>query len=166
MVVDTLPGRGSVFSVYLPRAEKSAAVSAADLTDAALRRTRQQTILLVDDEPLTRELSRDMLEREGYAVVLAADACEAERFGEQGGHFDLLITDLVMPQISGPDLARKLRAATPDLKVLFISGYADQNEELPGALSGSAPPIGDAYLRKPFSVDSLGRKIRQIFDRP
>jgi CheY-like chemotaxis protein len=116
--------------------------------------------LLVDDEPIARELSRDMLEREGYRVVLAADAHEAERLSEQGGPFDLLITDLVMPQITGPDLAHKLRAASPDLKVLFISAYNDPNSV------GQGQTAEDAFLRKPFSVDSLGRKIRQIFDRP
>ena len=160
MVADRFPGRRTVLSVYLPRAEESASVSAADLTDAAMRRSRQETILLVDDEPLTRELSRDMLEREGYAVFLAADAREAEQLSEQGSRFDLLITDLVMPHSNGPDLARKLRTATPGLKALFISGYEDQKAIEEG------PAAGDAFLRKPFSVDSLGRKIRQIFDQP
>jgi PAS domain S-box-containing protein len=166
MAVDSPAGRGAIFSVYLPCAEESATVSAADLTDAAMRHSRQETILLVDDEPIARELSRDMLEREGYQVVLAADADEAERLSEQGGPFDLLITDLAMPQISGPDLARKLRAATPDLKVLFISGYDDPNSVGQVASSITPPTAEDAFLRKPFSVDSLGRKIRQIFDRP
>jgi PAS domain S-box-containing protein len=160
MQVDNPAGRGAIFSVYLPFAEESASVSAAELTDAAMRHSRQETILLVDDEPIARELSRDMLEREGYRVVLAADAHEAERLSEQGGPFDLLITDLVMPQITGPDLAHKLRAASPDLKVLFISAYNDPNSV------GQGQTAEDAFLRKPFSVDSLGRKIRQIFDRP
>jgi CheY-like chemotaxis protein len=160
MAVESRPGRGAVFSVYLPRAEASESVSAAELTNAALCRSRPETILLVDDQPITREVSRDMLEREGYQVVLAADAREAERLSEQGDRFDLLIADLEMPQTSGPDLARKLRAATPDLKVLFISGYNDPNSV------GQGPTAEDAFLRKPFSVDSLGRKIRQIFDQP
>jgi PAS domain S-box-containing protein len=166
VVADRFPGRRTVFSVYLPFADESVSVSAADLTDAAMRRSRQETILLVDDEPLTRELCRDMLEREGYLVVLAADAREAERLCEQGNRFDLLIADLVMPHLSGPDLARKLRTATPGLKALFISGYADRNAAGAGASPSSAPTAGDTFLRKPFSVDSLGRKIRQIFDRP
>ena len=102
MAVDSTAGRGAVFFVYLPCGEESASVSAAELSDAATRRSRQETILLVDDEPITRELSRDMLEREGYQVVLAADA-ERSRTPERAGRrqFDLLITDLVMPQISG-----------------------------------------------------------------
>ena len=158
MVVDNLPDRGSIFSVYLPRAEESIAIRPADFADAAMRHGTQEAILLVDDEPLTRELNRDMLERQGYQVFLAADAGEAERISAQGGRFDLLITDLIMPQISGPDLARKLRTTTPGLKALFISAHAGQQAESPGA--------GDAFLQKPFSVDSLGRKIRQIFDRP
>jgi PAS domain S-box-containing protein len=160
MQVDSPAGRGAIFSVYLPCADESASVSAAELTDAAMRHSRQETILLVNDQPIARELSRDMLEREGYRVILAADADEAERLSEQGGQFDLLITDLAMPQIGGLDLARKLRAASPDLKVLFISAYNDPNSV------GQGQTAEDAFLRKPFSVDSLGRKIRQIFDRP
>ena len=159
MQVDSPAGRGAIFSVYLPCADESASVSAAELTDAAMRHSRQETILLVNDQPIARELSRDMLEREGYRVILAADADEAERLSEQGGQFDLLITDLAMPQIGGLDLARKLRAASPDLKVLFISAYNDPNSV------GQGQTAEDAFLRKPFSVDSLGRKIRQIFDR-
>ncbi len=115
------------------------------------------TILLVEDEPLVRELSRDMLERQGYRVVLASDAKEAEKISASAAGFDLLITDAVMPSISGMELARRLRAAHPAMKVLFISGYMDELDEKTSE--------GAAYLRKPFSADSLGRKIRQILNR-
>ncbi len=119
-----------------------------------------ETILLVEDEPLVRELSRDMLERQGYQVVLASDANEAERMSAVAGSFDLLITDAVMPSISGVELARRIRASHPGLKVLFISGYSDQ----PGERDQTAAD-GAAFLQKPFSADSLGRKIRQILSR-
>ena len=117
-----------------------------------------ETILLVEDEPLVRELSRDMLERQGYRVVLASNAKEAEQISGSAGSFDLLITDAVMPNISGPELARRLRTSHPGLKVLLISGYADEPPR---------PDMGEgaAFLQKPFSADSLGRKIRQILSR-
>lgn len=119
-----------------------------------------ETILLVEDEPLVRELSRDMLERQGYQVVLASDANEAERISAVAGSFDLLITDAVMPSISGVELARRIRASHPGMKVLFISGYSDQ----PGERDQTAAE-GAAFLQKPFSADSLGRKIRQVLSR-
>jgi len=119
-----------------------------------------ETILLVEDEPLVRELSRDMLERQGYQVVLASDANEAERISAVAGSFDLLITDAVMPSISGVELARRIRASHPGMKVLFISGYSDQ----PGERDQTTAE-GAAFLQKPFSADSLGRKIRQVLSR-
>ena len=111
----------------------------------------------MEDEPLVRELSRDMLERQGYRVVLAADAKEAERMSANAGSFDLLITDVVLPSITGVELARRIRASHPGLKVLFISGYTNE----PGETAGE----GATFLQKPFSADSLGRKIRQILSR-
>ena len=129
-------------------------------------RGQGETILLVDDEPLVRELSRDMLERQGYRVMVASDAGEAERLGNEhisaaGGRvFDLLIADTSMPSMSGMELARRLRATHPGLKVLFICGYADP----PVEHDEPASP-GTAFLQKPFSADSLGRKIRQMLGR-
>ncbi|HWF11339.1 MAG TPA: PAS domain S-box protein [Bryobacteraceae bacterium] len=119
-----------------------------------------ETILLVEDEPLVRELSRDMLERQGYRVVLASNAKEAEQISGSAGSFDLLITDAVMPSMSGPELARRLRTSHPGLKVLLISGYTD---DPPGRDDPAAD--GAAFLQKPFSADSLGRKIRQMLSR-
>jgi two-component system, cell cycle sensor histidine kinase and response regulator CckA len=118
-----------------------------------------ETILLVEDEPLVRELSRDLLERQGYRVVLACDAKEAERISANAGSFDLLITDSVMPNTTGPELARRIRAAHPGLKVLFIAGYTDEPP------SREACAEGTAFLQKPFSAESLGRKIRQVLRR-
>ena len=112
----------------------------------------------MNGEPLVRELSRDLLERQGYLVVLAGDPAEAERISSKGERFDLLITDLPTDPGSA-DLVKILRATQPELKVLFISGYTQAGEN-------SLPPdSSDSLLRKPFSADSLGRKIRQILDR-
>ena len=114
-------------------------------------------ILLVEDEPLLRELSRDMLERQGFIVTSAAGSDEAIRLGGNGKRFDLMITDFSMPNISGIELAKRMRSAQPGIKVLFISGYSDTpvNRE----------SLGDsesAVLARPYSADSLGRKIRAL----
>ncbi|HEY3826913.1 MAG TPA: PAS domain S-box protein [Bryobacteraceae bacterium] len=119
-----------------------------------------ETILLVEDEPLIRELSRDMLERQGYRVIIASNAKEAEQISGTTGSFDLLITDTIMPNITGQELARRLRTAHPGLKVLFISGYAENPQ-----IREEGGPEGSAFLQKPFSADSLGRKIRQMLSR-
>ena len=118
-----------------------------------------ETILLVEDDVLVRELSRDMLERQGYRVILAADAADAERISA-GSHFDLLIADAKMPSMTGQELARRLRTIHPELRVLFVSGY----EEIP---QGEAQPTlpTEGYIYKPFSADSLSRKIRHILSR-
>ncbi len=148
-------GRAS-FHVFLPCAVASDEESSARTKSAPAG----ETILLVEDEPLIRELSRDMLERQGYRVIIASNAGEAERMSYTAGNFDLLITDAVMPNITGAELARRLRAAHPGLKVLFISGYADNPPE-----RDEKGAEGAAFLQKPFSADSLGRKIRQMLSR-
>lgn len=136
------------------------AVTAVERTGDAAADPAGETILLVEDEPLVRELSRDMLERQGYRVILASDAREAEQISGSAGSFDLLITDAVMPNITGRELARRLRTSHPGLKVLFISGYADNPPE-----REETSADGAAFLQKPFSADSLGRKIRQMLSR-
>ncbi len=159
MVITRASGAPSGFHIFLPCAALPAAGLAAETSEQPAAGFAGETILLVEDEPLVRELSRDMLERQGYRVILAGDAGEAERIGGHSASFDLLITDTVMPTISGLELARRLRASHPGLKVLFILGYAEQPENEEPALPGAA------YLQKPFSADSLGRKIRQVLNR-
>jgi PAS domain S-box-containing protein len=150
------PGISS-FHIFLPCAKGRVGPAPFQVPSSA---PAGETILLVEGEPLIRELSRDMLERQGYRVILASSASEAEQIGRSAGSFDLLITDAAMPNSSGAELARKLRAAHPGLKVLYISGYAEEPRPL------SDPAIeGAAFLQKPFSADSLGRKIRQMLSR-
>ena len=125
-----------------------------ELTELDSRLDRNETVLLVEDEPLIRELSRDMLERQGFRVLVAASPSEALRISGRSG-FDVLVTDVSMPEMSGAQLARQLRAARPALKILYISGYS----ELPLEAAELESP-GASLLQKPFSADSLGRKIR------
>ena len=145
------------FSVFLP----CASLASREFAGVASKEHAGETILLVEDEPLVRELSRDMLERQGYRVMLASNAIEAEQISRNTGSFDLLITDAVMPNVSGAELARRLRSEHPGLKVLYISGYAENDKPEHDVLGMD----GAGFLQKPFSADSLGRKIRQMLDR-
>lgn len=155
-------GAANGLHAFLPAvAAPDTAASAARPPEPADDETgKSVTILLVEDEPLVRELSRDMLERQGYRVILAADAPEAERIGARPVGFDLLITDAVMPGMTGPELAKRLRASRPDLKVLYIAGYAE-----PAIRHDDMAVAGSAQIDKPFSADALERKIRQMLDR-
>src|SRR5581483_10989161 len=135
-------------SVYLPLAP---ALQRA-LSDALRGARPGETILIVEEEPLARELSREMLERLGYRVIPAANMEEAEKIAATGRRLDLLIATVALGARSGAELAGKLRARRPALKVLLISGRTDP------------PAPGAEYLRKPFSHESLGRKVRQLLD--
>ena len=114
------------------------------------------TILVVEDEEEVRALARDVLEMNGYAVLEALDVADATRLAEtHPGPIHLLITDVVMPGASGPELARRLRARRPDLRVLCMSGYPESAE---GRVEGEAG--WNAWLQKPFTPDVLMRKVR------
>ena len=115
------------------------------------------TILIVEDEEDVRELTRDVLEMNGFTVLESLDAADAIRIAEtHPGSIDLLITDVVMPQMSGPDLARRLREARPALRVLCMSGYPESAErEVAGAAAWTA------WLQKPFNPDGLIAKVRE-----
>jgi PAS domain S-box-containing protein len=142
----TVEGEGA--AVYLPLAD-----GVPDTPELGLQR---EVVLLVEDEPLIRELSRDMLERQGFRVLVASGPVEAEQISKRN-KFDLLITDVTMPEMQGTELARRLRVARPGLKVLYISGYSEQPlDPLELELRGAG------LLQKPFSADSLGRKIRHL----
>jgi CheY-like chemotaxis protein len=117
-----------------------------------------ETVLVVEDEAPVRKLVRRMLEGVGYRVLEAGSAVDAiTLLVRDNVGVDLLVTDVIMPQMSGRDLARRLKDHLPDLKVLFISGYTDDALADHGVL---APGI--ALLEKPFSPESLARKVREV----
>jgi PAS domain S-box-containing protein len=153
------PGMGSAFKVYLPYVEGQASspVSAAAAPSAS-RGT--ETILLVEDEAAVRQLARMMLERSGYRVLLAATAEEAETMHlTHAGAIRMLITDVVLPGSSGPDLFQRLSIRDPRLKVLYMSGYTDDAVFRTGRLQH-----GVAFVQKPFTADALRKKTREVLD--
>ena len=114
------------------------------------------TILIVEDEEDVRELTRDVLEMNGFTVLESLDPADAIRIAEtHSGSIDLLITDVVMPRMSGPELARRLRETRPALRVLCMSGYPESEDR---RIDGEAG--WTAWLQKPFTPDVLMRKVR------
>jgi CheY-like chemotaxis protein len=157
VTVDSELGRGSTFRVYLPRTDEVAPPEpAAERSSSA---TGHETILLVEDAEALRAMIREILEGAGYSVVEYAspDTVLAD-MGKLGG-VDVLVTDVVMPRMSGPELARVVRRTYPRLKVLFMSGYTDQSA---GRLEASDPD--SQFLQKPFTTDDLVGKVRAVLD--
>jgi CheY-like chemotaxis protein len=155
------PGSGSTFEVYLSRTLSSVAPTAGGpAATASLRCT--ETILVVEDDPQVRGITGRALARAGYRVLTAANGAEALGIAMQrAGDVDLVVTDVVMPGLSGPELARELRKVQPNVCVLYVSGYAGD------ALSplGVEDPSVD-LLSKPFTPASLLARVREILDRP
>jgi PAS domain S-box-containing protein len=153
-------GHGTTFKVYLPVADEAPqALAPVEPSAHALRGS--ETILVVEDEPAVRQLTRVLLERAGYRVIPAANAHEAiEQFGAAGGEIDLVITDVVMPGASGPALLKYLTERRPNLKVLFMSGYADDAVPTLGRLDKDA-----VFLQKPFTGERLIKKVHEVLER-
>ena len=152
-------GKGTTFAVYLPRAGAGEEVAPAR-RPLERARGKGETVLVVEDSDGLRELCRRILERRGYVVLLAANVREAlDRFASHGS-IDLMLTDVVMPGGSGPELARRLGMRQPGLKVLYMSGYTEDAITHHGVLDP-----GVAFLHKPFTAEGLDRKIRDVLDR-
>jgi CheY-like chemotaxis protein len=156
--VDSDPGKGARFTVYLPRVDAEADALREQAPSATLRGS--ETILLVEDEEQVRAVVLSILRRQGYEVIPVENGGEALLFCE--GHaekIDLLLTDVVMPRMSGPELARRLSAARPGMRVLCMSGYTDDSVARHGVLES-----GMAFLQKPVTPASLARKVREVLD--
>ena len=157
--VDSEPGRGTTFRIYLPRVD--AAESAADrAARPAAPAGGTETILLVEDEEGVRELARDILRASGYTVLEARNGPEALLLGERHqGPLDLLLTDVVMPRMSGRELAERMGPLRPDLSVLYMSGYTDDAVIRHGVLGADT-----AFLQKPFTPAALVQRVRETLD--
>jgi len=153
------PGVGTTFDVYLPlAAEAQAAAPGLRGEDRAAR--GKETVLLVEDDPAVRAFMRRSLESAGYRVLETTVPDEAVQLARAPDvPVDMLLTDVVMPTIAGPELAASLLAARPGLRVLFVSGYTEDT----GLRSGSLPP-GQTFLQKPFTGDELARAVRAVLD--
>jgi signal transduction histidine kinase/ActR/RegA family two-component response regulator len=153
------PGRGSTFKVYLPRAgDVTEPLPASPVQQPAMR--GKETILVAEDDPQVRDLAVAILKACGYLVLELENANDAERVCQQhGGDIDLLLTDVVMREVSGPDLARTVQRVRPETKVLFMSGYTDSAIVHQGVLNP-----GIAFLPKPFTPSILAGRVRQVLD--
>lgn len=153
------PGKGSTFKVYLPRIQQAAdaPVQASDKTPV---RKGTETILLVEDEEGVRSLSELILKEQGYNVLVAHDTNHAEKIAEEKrGKIQLLLTDVVMPGMSGRELAKRISSSDSNIRVLFMSGYTDNVIAQGGVLEA-----GVAFLQKPFSPRALAGKVREVLD--
>jgi two-component system cell cycle sensor histidine kinase/response regulator CckA len=152
------PGRGTTFVVHLPRADRSAEEVGAPELDAGARGT--ETIVVVDDDDGLRRVARQTLQRRGYTVILASGGEEAlEVMARHEGPIHLLITDVVMPGMSGRELAERVLTRHPGTRVLYASGYTEDSIVRHGVLSEEAQ-----ILTKPYSVEVLSRRVRQVLD--
>jgi signal transduction histidine kinase/ActR/RegA family two-component response regulator len=151
-------GKGTTFKVYLPRVDAAVETVGEAMPPATLRGS--ETILLVEDDDQVRVVARGILRRSGYHVIEARNAGEALLHSEKHPTtIHLLLSDVVMPQMSGPELAKRLASARPEMKVLCMSGYTDDSIVRHGVLEAHI-----AYLQKPITPEALNTRVREVLD--
>jgi CheY-like chemotaxis protein len=161
--VASAAGEGTTFRIYFPclGGERLPAVVPPPSRVGAMPRGAE-TVLLVEDEDGVRALARFVLEACGYAVLEARDGAEALRLsGQHEGRLDLVVTDVVMPRMGGPEVAESVAASHPGVKVLFLSGYPDDAVVRRGLLQAEVH-----FLHKPYSPAALAQKVREVLDKP
>jgi PAS domain S-box-containing protein len=155
--VSSEPGKGTIFEIYFPRVDEPLQESPKGSFQKGLR-GGNETILIVEDEDGVRKLTRKILSRQGYKILEASGGGDALLLCEQCNEpIHLLLSDVVMPGINGPELARRIKTLSPDVKVLFMSGYADQAIFQSGILDEKA-----CFIQKPFSARNLVEKIQEV----
>ncbi len=155
--VESELGRGTCFTIYLPASTEGAAPEARSEVDDTVGGT--ETILLVEDEPFVRQLTREILERRGYRVLEASNGQQAIAIvSEQLGGIDLVLTDIVMPRMRGSELAEKLAEMGSKARVLFMSAYAEDT------FDQVVLKHGTPFINKPFTPAELERTVRIILD--
>jgi|GEM_PF-2676252 len=154
------PGIGTTFKVYLPVTQAKVVPVAAEVTGSRTISQGNETVLVVEDEDLVRKVARRILEMHGYDVLVASDPKEAIAISDNyEGAIHLLLTDVVMMQMDGSKLFDTLHPKRPDMRVIFMSGYAENAVSHHGVIEPSAP-----FLEKPFTVETLVQKVQEILD--
>jgi CheY-like chemotaxis protein len=162
VLVYSEPGKGTTFKVYLPRLEVSAEALLPGALEVSSGSTGSETILIVEDEAAVRKAAVRILEAAGYKVLSSNNGGEALLTCEQyDGSIHLLLTDVIMPQMNGRQLAERLVAIRPGLQVLFMSGYTDTAIARHGVLDA-----GIHFINKPINANDLRRKVREVLDTP
>ncbi len=161
MCVASELGRGTTFQVYFPRPTDAARSLSPSVADAATPLRGDETILLVEDDGAVRDAVRSTLARLGYHVLAAQGSGDALLIFEQHRGIDLLLTEVVMPRMSGPQLAERLQAMAPDMRVLFMSDQVDESFLRRGAAAGRA-----SFLPKPITPVTLATKVREVLAHP
>ncbi len=157
--VSSEPGRGSTFRVYLPRVEEAVEAGQPDRCLVGLPQDTE-VVLLVDDEEMVRSLVRAILQKDGYTVLEAASGAEALQVSERHeGPIHLMVTDVMMPQMNGRELAERLTPLRPSMKVLYMSGYTEDEVIRQGVLETDM-----AFLQKPFAPNDLVHKVHEMLD--
>jgi PAS domain S-box-containing protein len=155
--VDSIPGVGTTFRIYLPRTQPTATEERLESDPASLARG-SETILVAEDEPAVRALVRNTLERQGYRVLEARDGGEALTLAQEyAGRIDLLLTDVAMPVLDGRELANRLRNSFAGMRVIYMSGYVD--DVLRPMETRSGP-----FFQKPFTATALAQLVREVLD--
>ena len=153
------PEKGTTFKMYLPCIEEMADAAPARHETVEMPQG-METVLLVEDEPLVRRLAARVLREQGYTVLEAADGEEALRVAQNhAAEIQLLLTDVVMPRMSGREVAEHLFRMRPRMRVLYTSGYTENSIVHHGVMDD-----GVAFLQKPFKPDALARKVREVLD--
>ena len=159
--VDSEPGRGTTFKVYLPCSNRDATVQAASPVVTAPARSASETVLVVQNDPSVRRLSKRILDNAGYRVLEAANGDEAETIlAQHPGSIDLVVTDVVMPGSAGAELFGRLQAQAPALRVLYMSGYTEESAVRKAGIDRGLP-----FVQKPFTGAELARQVREVLDR-
>jgi len=153
------PGRGTTFKIYLPHIDETVVPEIRATPTIAIPRG-SESVLVAEDEPGLRELLAEVLEQNGYNVLLASNAEAALHAAGKAQKIDLVVTDVIMPGASGVELVRQLRTSRPDIRVLYLSGYTNDAIGRHGVLEPGTP-----FLAKPFRPADLARKVREVLDQ-
>jgi CheY-like chemotaxis protein len=151
-------GQGTAFKIYLP--EFTGTVAELPPAEVLVSPRGAETILVVEDEAAVRRMAARALSAQGYAVLEAENGAEAlDLLGRAKGPIDLVLTDVVMPMVNGRELGERLAVERPGLRILFMSGYTDDDIVRRGLLRPGSP-----FLQKPFMPGDLSRKVREVLD--